>query len=85
MYSEADLDNIFLWFTVKSYLFVGHLIQCISLVEQSLNLTSQWNFNFSNIKCEIWKPWFHVSTNMSNVVKPQNLVPMKWNDFTVPY
>ena len=37
-------------FTVKSFLFVGHLISCILWIGQSLNLISQKLFiHFSNI------------------------------------
>ena len=31
----------------------------------------------------IWNPRLNVSTNMSNVVKPQKFVPTELNDFTV--
>jgi len=31
----------------------------------------------------VWNPQIQVSTNVSNVVKPQNFVPTKLNDFTV--
>ena len=31
----------------------------------------------------IWSPWIQVSTNISIVVKPRNLVPTKFNYFTV--
>ena len=65
--------------TVKTFLFVGHLISCILLV------TWIWDPNkifFLLVIFNImWKPWYQVSTNISIFVKPRNLVPMKLNDF----
>ena len=56
---------------MKSLLFIGHLILFISWIGQSTNIRSKQN---SQIQ---------LSTRMFIVVKPQNLVLIKLNDFTV--
>ena len=54
--------------TVKSFLFVGHLISCILWVWQSTNLRPQWNVDLIQKLCLTWKStnfsvhkikWFH--------------------------
>ena len=64
---------------MHSCLFIGHLILCFSSVGQSINLRSQKYLFTSYCVFEI----YCVPMNMSIGVKPQNIVPMKLNDFTV--
>jgi len=67
--------------TVKSFIFIGHSISCISWVGQSTNLTK---LLFTLVILHlVWNPQIQMSTNMSNVVKPRNFMPTKLNDFTV--
>jgi len=68
--------------TVKSFLFIGHLILCISCVGQSTNLTSHQNITLVTL-CIILYPRIPVCMSMSIIIKPRNCVPMKFNYFTV--
>ena len=73
---------------MNSFVFIGHLILCILLVGHSTNLRSQWNsYSLYSliVMLIIWNSRIQVSTNMSNVVKPWNVVPTKLNDFPVIY
>ena len=50
--------------TVKSLIFAGHLISCISCVGQSMSLRSQWNSYSLVLLHVISNPHIQVSTNM---------------------
>ena len=62
---------------MKSFIFVGHLI-----LFHGFKIATNYLFT-SVILHIIWNLRIQLSKSMSNVVKPQNVVPTKLNNFTI--
>jgi len=79
MYVQIDMFNyseiIFIHWTFNFVYLVGRTIHELKIPMKYLFTLVIFNI--------IWNPQIEVFTNMSIIVKPQNLVPMKLNDFTV--
>ena len=68
-------EIIFMRWTFNLMYFVGRTFH-------KLKISMKYIFP-SVIFHKIWKTQIYVSRNMSIIVKPRNLVPTKWNNFTV--
>jgi len=68
-------ETIFICWTFNFIYFIGRTIHKFKIPTKYL---------FTEVVFKIiWNPQIQVSTSMSIVVKPRNLVPTKYNDFTV--